>query len=91
MNLGRDYSCEIMGLVVLTILSALSHFWYILVAVGILSGFAVVGLLLAVVLLRVGRQLLARVLNPVPPQNVRAGTGIAADDGTRPGSSLPVA
>jgi hypothetical protein len=89
MSPGRDFSCEIMGLIVLTILSALSHFWYIMVAVGILSGFAAVGLLLAILLLRVARQLLDRVLNPVPPQNARARTGIAVDDGTRPGSSLP--
>ena len=89
MSPGRDFSCEIMGLIVLTILSALSHFWYIMVAVGILSGFAAVGLLLAIFLLRVARQLLDRVLNPVPPQNARAGTGITVDDGTRPGSSLP--
>ena len=31
----RDYSCEIISLVVLVILSGLSHFWYILIAAGI--------------------------------------------------------
>ncbi len=91
MSPGRDFSCEIMGIVVLTVLSAVSHFWYILIAIAILAGFAVVGLLLALALLRVGRQVLARVLNPVPRQDARAGTVIAVDDGTPPGSSLPIA
>lgn len=29
-----DYSCEVLSLIVLFLLSALSHFWYILIAVG---------------------------------------------------------
>lgn len=29
-----DYSCEVLSLIVLFLLSALSHFWYILMAVG---------------------------------------------------------
>jgi hypothetical protein len=28
---GKDYSCEIIAFIVLAILSALSHFWYILI------------------------------------------------------------
>jgi hypothetical protein len=31
----RDYSCEILSFIVLVILSALSHFWYIVIAMGI--------------------------------------------------------
>ena len=31
----RDYSCEIISVVVLVILSGLSHFWYILIAAAI--------------------------------------------------------
>ena len=30
----RDYSCEIISVVVLLLLSALSHFWYIAIAAG---------------------------------------------------------
>lgn len=47
----RDYSCEAMSLVVLVILSALSHFWYVVIVVGI--GIAIWGAitLLAQVLL----------------------------------------
>ena len=37
----HDYSCEAMSLVVLIILSALSHFWYVVIAIGI--GIAVWG------------------------------------------------
>jgi hypothetical protein len=43
MKTGRDYSCEIMAVIVLTVLSALSHFWYILIALSILAGLAVLG------------------------------------------------
>ena len=31
----RDFSCEIISAVVLVLLSALSHFWYIAIVVGI--------------------------------------------------------
>jgi hypothetical protein len=31
----RDYSCEIIGLAALFILSALSHFWYIAIFAGL--------------------------------------------------------
>ena len=30
-----DYSCEVLSLIVLFLLSALSHFWYVLMAVGV--------------------------------------------------------
>ena len=30
-----DYSCEVLSLIVLFVLSALSHFWYVLMAVGV--------------------------------------------------------
>lgn len=74
MKTGRDYSCEIMAAIVLTVLSALSHFWYILIALSILAGLAVLGLAISAILIRVGRQLLARVLNPVPQQISRSET-----------------
>jgi hypothetical protein len=32
---GTDYSCEIISFIVLAILSALSHFWYILIIFSI--------------------------------------------------------
>lgn len=91
MKTGRDYSCEIMAVVVLTVLSALSHFWYILIALSILAGLAVLGLAIAAILIRVGRQLLARVLNPVHQQITRSETAAAVDVGPNSRPSLPVA
>jgi len=91
MKTGRDYSCEIMALFVLTVLSALSHFWYILIAMGAVAGLTAVGLLTATILIRVGRQLLARVLNPVPQQNSRPEAAISVDVGPGPRRSLPIA
>ncbi len=34
-----DYSCEIIGLAVLLILSAVSHFWYVAMVAGVGAGF----------------------------------------------------
>jgi len=90
MKTGRDYSCEIMGVIVLAILSALSHFWYILIAIGILTGLAGVGLLVAIILIRIGRQLLARVLNPAP-QEALPEAAVPRDVGPNSRPSLPVA
>ncbi len=91
MKMGRDYSCEILAVIILTVLSALSHFWYILIAIGVVAGLAAVGLLIATILIRVGRRLLARVLNPVPQQNSRSETAITVDVGSSSRPSLPVA
>ena len=91
MKTGRDYSCEVIGVIVLTVLSALSHFWYILIALSILAGLAVLGLAIAAILIRVGRQLLARVLNPVPQRISRSETAAAVHVGPSSRPSLPVA
>jgi hypothetical protein len=40
----KDYSCEIIALCVLTVLSELSHFWYIMIA--ILVGLSLQGILI---------------------------------------------
>lgn len=88
MKSERDYVCEVMGLFVITVLSALSHFWYVLIAIGILGGVAGASLLIATVLLRLGRQLLARVLNPVHHQDSLPAAEISVDAGPRP--SLPI-
>jgi hypothetical protein len=91
MKTGRDYSCEIMAVSVLTVLSALSHFWLILIGIGIFAGLTGVGLLIAAIFIRVGRRLVARVLNPVPQQISRSETAAAVDVGPGSRSSLPVA
>jgi ABC-type transport system involved in cytochrome bd biosynthesis fused ATPase/permease subunit len=56
----RDYGCEVIGLVVLTVLSALSHFWYIMIAIGVLLALSVIGVLLSRLFLRINRETLAR-------------------------------
>jgi hypothetical protein len=90
MKAGRDFSCEIMGLIVLMVLSALSHVWFILIAIGIMAAIAGAGLLIAMLFLRIGRELLARVLNPVPHENSNSETAISLDVARDPGPSLPV-
>ena len=91
MKTGRDYGCEIMAVIILTVLSALSHFWYILIAIGVVAGLAGVGLLIATTLVRVGRRLVARILNPVPQQNSGSETAITVDVASSSRPSLPVA
>ena len=39
---GNDYSSEVMALIVLIVLSALSHFWYVLIAICV--GAALIGI-----------------------------------------------
>jgi len=38
----HDYSSEILGLIVLIVLSALSHFWYVVIAISV--GAALMGM-----------------------------------------------
>jgi len=66
MRTRRDYSCEIMGIVVLTALSALSHFWYILIAICALTGLTLTGFVICRIFLRIGKELLAPLLFPAP-------------------------
>jgi hypothetical protein len=55
--------------VVLTGLSALSHFWYIMIAISIGLVFAGIAILLSRVFLRAGREMLAHLLNPAHRKN----------------------
>jgi hypothetical protein len=63
MTAKRDYSCEIMALVVLTALSALSHFWYIMIAICVVAALIGAGFLLSRIFILAKRELLARLLN----------------------------
>jgi hypothetical protein len=47
-----DYSSEIMALVVLIVLSALSHFWYVLIVICVGAGLIGMGLLFTRIILR---------------------------------------
>ena len=66
---NRDYSCEIMAIIVLTVLSALSHFWYIMIAICAAMALAGAGFLISLIFLRLRRELLARLLSPTHSQN----------------------
>jgi hypothetical protein len=47
----RDFSCEILSFIVIAILSELSHFWFILIAIGIAILFWVIMVVLAKLML----------------------------------------
>jgi len=72
---GRhDYSCEIIALVVLTALSALSHFWYIMFAICVVTALGGVGLLLSGIFLRTQRKLLDSLFIPAHPREYGGGS-----------------
>ena len=48
----HDYSSEIMALVVLVVLSVLSHFWYVLIAICVGAALIGMGYLFARIILR---------------------------------------
>ena len=53
MNSGRnDYSSEIMSLIVLVVLSVLSHFWYVLIAICLGAALIGMGYLFTRIILR---------------------------------------
>jgi hypothetical protein len=66
MVLGRDFSCELIGLIVLTALSAVSHFWYVLIGVTFLAALVLVSAGLYVAFLRATREILKRFESPTP-------------------------
>ena|ERR1700687_3618605 len=68
MSPRRDYSCEIMAVIVLTVLSALSHFWYILIGGCVVAALAGAGYLIFSIFLRVRLHLGLRVARELPPQ-----------------------
>ena len=48
----HDYSSEIIGLIVLVVLSVLSHFWYVLIAICVGAAFIGMGFLFTRIILR---------------------------------------
>ena len=88
MTANRDCNCEIMAVIVLTVLSALSHFWYIVIAVCAVTGLAVAGYLIASIFLHARRVVVARLLSPASHNDTRPETEVSVG-GARP--SLPVA
>jgi len=68
---GNDYSSEIMGLIVLAALSAVNHFWYILIALCAAITAAGAGFLISRVVLYARRDILARMMT-TPDYNARS-------------------
>lgn len=64
----HDYGCEIIALFVLTALSALSHFWYIMIAICIATALVGAGLLVSGIFLRAQKEMLAILFNPARPK-----------------------
>jgi hypothetical protein len=88
MRTRRDYSCEIMGIIVLTVLSALSHFWYILIAICVVTGLTVTVFLVSRIFLRVGKGLLIHVFFPAPRKGTDPEVNVSVDIARRSRPSL---
>lgn len=67
----RDFSSEILALVALLILSALSHFWYIMIAVCAVMALAGMGFVISAVLVHMKNKMMARLFSPADGRNTR--------------------
>ncbi len=88
MNTKSDYSSEIMGVIVLAALSAASHFWLIMIALGAALIVAGTGFLISRLLVRARRDLVARMLSTPNYDNPGLNSEVSIN-GAR--GSLPVA
>ena len=86
----RDFSCEILGLVVLTLLSALSHFWLIMMGVGAIAALSVVVFVLSRLFLFARSEVAVRFLHPRHRRESRAEGDLPDHISKRPPQSLPV-
>jgi hypothetical protein len=85
-----DYGCEIMALVALMVLSALSHFWYIMIAICVAITLAGVSRMFCRMLVSARKKGLRRVVDPGSREaGMQAEVFIKASPG--PGPSLPAA
>jgi hypothetical protein len=64
MKFNGDFSCELIGLIVLMALSAASHFWYVMIGMAMVGGLILLGIGLLAVFVRAKREILARFLSP---------------------------
>ena len=90
MTTSFDYLCAIVSFAVLTTLSALSHFWYVMIAICAVAVLTAVAFRFFVFLIRAKREMLAWFLSPAVRKNARS-TKASADFARRPNPSLPVA
>jgi len=65
----RDFTCEILGIAVLMVLSAISHFWYLMIGFGVLAAVVVAAVSCYVLALRARTEILQRLAQPVALQN----------------------
>jgi hypothetical protein len=86
---NKDYSCEIMSLIVLTVLSALSHFWYIMIAICAVMALAAAGFLICISLIRLRRQLLAHLLHSALSHNARHRSDLSVNISREANPSMP--
>jgi hypothetical protein len=87
---GRDFSCEILGLVVLTLLSALSHFWLIMMGICAIAGLSVVAFLLSRIFRFAKSEVAARFLHPRHRRESQAQGELPDHISKSPQQSLPV-
>jgi energy-coupling factor transporter transmembrane protein EcfT len=85
-----DYSCEIIALMALTALSALSHFWYIMIAIFLAICVAVTVHLVSRVLLQAKTEMLVH-LAQVNHRNLHSQQDASVDMGPAARTSLPAA
>ena len=86
----RDYSCEILALLVLTILSALSHFWYIMIGICIVMGFAGAAVLLSKIFLGAMSELGARISPSALREEMTPAAELSVDTAQGPRPSPPI-
>ena len=86
----HDYSCEILALLVLTILSALSHFWYIMIGICIVMGFAGAAVLLSKIFLGAMSELGARISPSALREEMSPAAELSVDTAQGPRPSPPI-
>jgi hypothetical protein len=86
----RDYSCEIMALSVLTALSALSHFWYIMIVICVGIALAGAGFLLSRIYLRARTVMLMYLYSPARGENTRPEAEVPIDVPQGPNRPWPL-
>jgi hypothetical protein len=87
---GRDFSCEILALVVLTLLSALSHFWLIMVGICAIAALSAARFLLSRIFFFAKSEIGARFLYPPHRGESKVEGQLPVRISKTPQQSLPV-
>ena len=89
MRAKHDYGCEIMALIVLTALSAFSHFWYIMIAICAVAIVVGTGVVLSRIFLHAQREMLAHLLSQASRKDAKHEKQVSV--GAAASQSLPAA